>query len=304
MNSSFYARAHLRRKALLEPYGESLRYVRRLHSGEPVIPTPSRIQARLEGAIVGSIGYLFDPEQEQDLERKKLEPLRIWAGEREYTMLARPEGLASSLSRVVPQFSSARDQVDNGVAGLRYSDFNSGAGISFFFPGHPERFSVLGVSHRDFDAYCKENLYDSEHVVPAPDDAPHRQELASPLASEHQLVALSALARRLGLLINTNVQAIDSWRNRSDRFTVELLTSAQLPDPMPSLLANLQSPHLAPQFLLDEQGSNGYNYLLKVAGTTTRIDLRYHSFSRTPSDASSSSTGRDDAAGTRGSVAS
>lgn len=304
MNSSFYARVQLRRKALLEPYGESLRHVRGLRSGEPVVPTPSRIQARLEGAIVGSIGYLFDPEQEQVPERKKLEPLRIWVGEREYTLLARSEGLASSLSRVVPLFSSSRDQVENGIPGLRYSDFKNGAGVSFFFPGHPERFNVLGVSRRDFDAYCKGNLYDSEHVVPAPGDAPHRQELASPLASEHQLVALSALARRLGLLINTNVQAIDSWWNRSGRFTVELLTSAHLPNPMPSLLSELQSPHLAPQFVLDEKASDGYNHLLDVEGATARIDLRYHCFSSAWPAPSSPSAVRDAGVRTRESVAS
>ncbi len=304
MNSSFYARTQLRSMALLEPYGESLRHVRCLRSGEPVIPAPSRIQARLEGAIVGSIGYLFDPEQEQVPERKKLEPLRIWVGEREYTLLARPEGLASSLSRVVPLFTSSRDQVENGIPGLRYSDFNSGAGVSFFFPGHPERFNVLGVSRRAFDAYCKENLYDSEHVVPAPGDAPHRQELASPLAPEHELVAVSALARRLGLLINANVQAIDSWWNRSGSFTVELLTSAHLPNPMPSLLSKLQSPHLAPQFLLNEQDSNGYNHFLEVEGASTRIDLRYHCFSSSTPAPTSSFTISGDAPGARTSLAS
>lgn len=278
VNSTFFERVHLRKRALLETYQESLEYVRALRPNEPVIPVPSPLQCRLEGAIIGRIGYLFDPARGQGDEFKKLEPLRIWAESRSYTVQAAPEGLASTLSRLLPTWSPHDTEVENGVAGLRYDDYKRGAGVSFFFPGQVERFTVLGISLWDLESYRLAHVYDRVQGTAKLGDPLHRQERASHHEADARLVPLSAIARRLGLLVRANFDAIDSWWSDQRRFAVELLTSSDRHRPMIDLLAELQSPHFAPQLRRNVEGSSRYNHLLEIDGAAARIDLRYHSF--------------------------
>jgi hypothetical protein len=273
-----FGRVHLRKRALLEPYQESLQYVRALRPSDPVVPAPSARQCRLEGSIIGRIGYLFDPARGQDEEFKKLEPLRIWAESRSYTVQAAPEGLAPTLSRLLPTWSPHDDEVENGVAGLRYGDYRNGSGVSFFFPGQVERFTVLGITLGELEAYRLAHVYDRVGGTVKFSDPLHRQERASHDETDAQLVPLSAIARRLGLLVRANFDAIDSWWSDQRQFAVELLTSSDRHKPMIGLLAELQSPHFAPQFRCNAEGSDRHNHVLEIDGAAARIDLRYHSF--------------------------
>jgi hypothetical protein len=278
VNSTFFERVHLRKRALLEPYQESLQYVRALRPSDPVVPVPSVLQCRLEGSIIGRIGYLFDPARGQGDEFKKLEPLRIWAKSRSYTVQAAPEGLAPTLSRLLPTWSPHDTEVESGVACLRYDDYQSGAGVSFFFPGQVERFTVLGISLRELEAYRLAHVYDRVHGTAKFGDPLHRQERASHHEADARLVPLSAIARRLGLFVRANFDAIDSWWSNQRRFAVELLTSSDRHKPMVDLLAELQSPHFAPRLRRNVEGSDRYHHFLEIDGAGARIDLRYHSF--------------------------
>lgn len=76
--------------------------------------------------------------------------------------------------------------------------------------------------------------------------------------------------------------ALDSWWNNRRRFTVELLTPGDRPNPMVELLAKLHSPSLSPQVRLNSEDSNRYNHILKIDETATRIAVRYHSFFSKP----------------------
>lgn len=226
VNSTFFERVHLRKRALLEPYQESLQYVRALRPSDPVVPVPSVLQCRLEGSIIGRIGYLFDPARGQGHEFKKLEPLLTWAESRSYTMQATPEGLAPTLSRLLATWSRHDTEVENGVARLRYEDYRSSSGVSFYFPGQVERFTVLGISLRELEAYRCAHVYDRVHGTAKFGDPLHPHEGASHHEADARLVPLSAIARRLGLLVRANFDAIDSWWSNQRRFAVELLTSS------------------------------------------------------------------------------
>jgi hypothetical protein len=282
VTNTLTSRARLRSEALIEPYQESLRYVRSLAPRDPVVPVPSRLQCDLEGLIVGHIGYLFDPVRGQIPEYRRLEPLRIWASEREYTVKAATEGLASTLGRLLPRWSSQDREVQSGIAGLRCTDYKSGAGLSFFFPGQAERFHVLGISLRELESFRTRNIYSTDLRTVRPGDPLHPQERGYVHQTHDRLLPLSAIARRLGLFVNSNVDAVDSWWSDSRRFSIELLTSDDRPDPMPLLLRKLQSPYLSPGLRLNVRDSNSYNYVLEADDSDSRIDLRYNSRSYAP----------------------
>lgn len=278
---SFTDRARLRSEALLEPYQESFHYVRGLRPHEPVVPLPSERQCRLEALVIGRLRHLLDTERGQPLDFKGLEPKRISAGAHDYTLLADPRGLAGTLSNLIPTWSREDGYIQSGIAGLRYGDYLSGAGVSFFFPGQRERFTVLGVSLRALVAHRSSYDFDDDTDWARPGDAPHLAELATRARSGHQLRPLSAIARRLGFLVGSKVDAIDSWWSSESQFSVELLTPNDRPNLTAELVQKLQSPHFSPQLRLDAENSDHYNHFFEMADASVRIDLRYHAFSST-----------------------
>lgn len=84
--------------------------------------------------------------------------------------------------------------------------------------------------------------------------------------------AASVIGRRLGVLMHPHVSAIESWWTRDGRFDVELIVPTQLPDPMPQILSQMQSPDLSPRLHLRKE--DGYHHILSIEGSESEIDLR------------------------------
>lgn len=265
------ARGTVRSVALLEPYEESVAYLEGQPADAPVVPEPSDEQRYLEGLVIGTLRYLHDPER-PNRRTENLVPLRIEAGADHFTLAVRGQHLAAALHRLLPTWDPGADEVGSGIPGLRYGGSRPGTGVTFHLLGQPGRFTVEGISVDAFEHYRCEALRHLGLVSVSADDPLTPEEVASHMRPVESTRAASIIGRRLGLLIQAGVTAIDSWWNADEMFAVELSMSSDAPDPMPRILSQMQSPYLAPRLHLDRLGSD--HHYLSIEGSTAQIDLR------------------------------
>ncbi|MBD3941417.1 hypothetical protein IF188_06865 [Microbacterium sp. NEAU-LLC] len=271
MKTALQSRARMRSAALIEPYTRSLRHVRSLVPGTAVVSSPSAQQERLEGLVLGRLGYLYDPQRGASRQAEFV-PDGIVTDAGHFSMRVRGTDVAPKLHGLLPRWARGGDAVENGIPGLRYRDFRRGRGVSFFLLGQDGLVTFEGISMEGFESYRREVLQEvGEESVDAGDWlAP--QESSGPRRSVDATRAASVIARRLGLLLHRDVAAIDSWWNIPERFAVELIVPVAAPDPMPAILKQIQSPYLAPRLRLERWGG-GHHYL-SVEGCAAEIDLR------------------------------
>lgn len=260
-------RAQVRGAALREPIESSLVHVRSIAAEMPAIPEPTAEQSLLEGLVIGNLGYLYDPGR-SDRNRENFVPLAISTGTDHYTLTARGDHLADALHRLTPCWEVGSEVVEIGVPGLRWFASEWGAGITFHILGLQARFTVEGISVSEFDRLRRAAGVDS--VVG--DDALTPQEVKAGIGFPDSWRIASIIGRRLGLLLHEGVTAITSWWNPGGMFSVELSVREDAPDPMPEILSQLLSPHLAPPLRLEQWP--GHYYFLSVEGSEAEIDLR------------------------------
>lgn len=264
-------RARARSAALIRPYEAALAHVESLSPDAPVVPQPSTDQRYIEGLVMGRLGRLLDPERAKRPSAHFV-PLRIDAGVDHYTMKVRGDGVAGVLHSLLPVWEVGGDEIDGGIPGLRYSPSDDGTGVSFYLLGRSGVVTFRGPSLGEFECFRLTVLREAGQVSVRPDDPLTPQEDASPVRSLESVLAASIVARRLGLIVNAGSTAVDSWWNTHDRFAVELIVPDDAPNPMPELLAQMQSPHLAPRLRLDRWGSD--HHYLSIDGSKAEIDLR------------------------------
>lgn len=273
MSSTLRQRARLRSQALLEPYETSLDYLRSRSASLPIIDAPSLLQARLEGLVFSSLRTLLDSERGQPFALKGLEPKRIHVSDLSYTLWADNVNLAETIDALLPSWSRGDETVENGIPGLRYCAFRGGRGVSFYFPGQVERFNVLGVSFDEFEEYRRALWQHHDHVSVRSTDAPHSQELRT-RRPNRQLPTVSAIARRLGILVGSSAVAVDSWWTSSSRFTIELSVPRSRPNPLGEIVERLQSRHFPTSFVA-RPGTRARQRLLDAGDRSGQISLRY-----------------------------
>lgn len=274
MPSTLTQRARLRSQALLEPYTVSLQHLRSRPAAHPIVEAPSPMQARLEGLVLGKLGTLFDSDRGQPSSFRSLEPKRIYASAQSYTLKANPVNLVESLDRLLPSWSPGAETIEYGIPGLRYSAFQNSKGLSFHFPGQTERFNVLGVSFEDFDSYRNRSEHMESHVTVRPTDILQPQELSAFRRPSSQLRPLSAIARRLGILVGCSADVVDSWWTSPTIFSIELMFPASHFNPLDEISAKLGSPHFS-DVLAVRPGSDNHRYLLETTDGSAKISLRY-----------------------------
>lgn len=274
MSATLRQRARLRSQALLEPYETSLDYLRSRSASLPIIDAPSLLQARLEGLVFSRLRTLLDTERGQPSAFKGLEPKRIYVSDLSYTLWADNVNLAQTIDSLLPSWSRSDETVENGIPGLRYCAFRGRSGVSFYFPGQVERFNVLGLSFDEFEKYRCPRRHHHDHVSVRSTDVPHPQELRTLGRPSRQLPAVSAMARRLGILINSSAVAVDSWWTSPTRFTIELSVPRSRPNPLAEIVEKLQSRHFPTSFAA-RPGNAGHQYLLDADDRSAEISLRY-----------------------------
>lgn len=265
------ARARIRSTALLEPYATALVHAQSLPLDAPVVAEPSLAQTLLEGRIFGQLRHLFDPERPRRT-RRAFEVLAILADTNHLELAVRGADLPSALSSLLPAWAPGDRTVEYGIPGLRHTDSEHRDGISFYIAGQPGRVTFTGISAGDLDD-CRRVTLDAAALRGAAVDQPLLAlEARSRTGCTDDMSAASVVGRRLGVLMHPHVSAIESWWTRDGRFDVELIVPTELPDPMPEILSQMQSPDLAPRLHLRKE--DGYHHILSIEGSESEIDLR------------------------------
>lgn len=264
-------RARIRSTALLEPYATALVHAQSLPLDAPVVAEPSLAQTLLEGRIFGQLRHLFDPERPRRA-RRGFEVVGIWADTNQLELAVRGADLPAALYGLLPAWAPGDRTVEHGIPGLRHTDSEHGDGITFYLAGQSGRVTFTGISARDLED-CRRVALDAAALRGAAEDQPLLAlEARSRTGPTDDMSAASVIGRRLGVLMHPDVSAIDSWWTRDSRFDVELIVPTEVPDPMPQILSQMQSPDLAPRLHLRKE--DGYHHVLSIEGSESEIDLR------------------------------
>lgn len=265
-------RARLRSAALLEPFAISAAVLDRARDDAPVVPVPTRTQRYLEGCIVGRLGYLHD--SGRPAHEEAFAVLGIEAQADQLAITARGSGLVDQIHRLLPRWERGSDELSSGVPGLRAIEGPAGDGVLLYLVDRPGRVIIRGLAADELDYRRRELLVATDEASP-PGHAPMTPlEAFAWRCREDSAAVASAVIRRLGLLLQTDVVWIDSWWNTPVRFVVEATIRDDMWDPTPRLLSELTSPHLAPLLALDRRV--GEHHYLSVKGSTAEIDLRLY----------------------------
>lgn len=217
-----------------------------------------------------AIRYLFKADRQDLLDCGRFVPLQIEAEQDQLTLHVSQSELASGLCGLLPAWNEDGEFAE-GIPRLRARDYAEGAGVTLFRLGINAQVTFVGLSLPELEAARDAYLRNEGLVGARPRDPLLVHEPDIELTERDEFVAISAIIRRLGLLLLANPFVVDTWTNHR-MFHVELSVPTDEPTAISTLLEHLQSPHFTPR--LKHVRTHGDRHYLAVEGSTAEVNVR------------------------------
>lgn len=174
---------------------------------------------------------------------------------------------------VLPLWYEGDTRLANGRAGVRYRVLPRREGVEFFILGQRCSVKVIGIDIDEFEQRCK-SLSDPELRIATTEPFHFPAEVGSERPDDTDVI-VSAIIRRVGVLLAMKPTSIDLWTPHRGRLSVEVITTDRSKEAFDQMISRLTSPDLFPQMtVIRTEGHTGYRTELRLTGHDAELDLR------------------------------